>query len=163
MTITQQRLKELFNCSEDGKLIRKLKTSNKVNVGEIVGSNNGNGYLRTSINFKSYHIHRLVFMWHHGYFPKEIDHINGNRSDNRIENLRSVTHSQNGKNIKTRNSIGINGIRWEESRSKWNVSIGVDKKKIHLGRFKNLNDAIDARKVAEIQFFKEWRRNALCG
>jgi len=96
MTISQAYLKEIFDY-KDGSLIRKIKTSNRVNVGDIAGSNSGNGYLRACVLGEYFYIHRLVFMWHFGYFPNEIDHIDGNKHNNTIENLREATHSQNGK------------------------------------------------------------------
>lgn len=159
-SFTQSFLKELFDYREDGKLVRKKITSNRTKIGDIVGSNNGNGYLRVCVNNKYHHVHRIVFMWHYGYLPKEIDHKNGNRSDNRIENLREATHSQNGKNLSVRknNNIGVNGIRWDKSRNKWYVSIGLNNKKKYLGRYFVLEDAINARKVAELQFYKQWSR-----
>ena len=160
MTITQSYVKELFDYLEDGKLVRKATTSNRAKIGTIVGSNNGNGYLRVSVNSKYCHVHRIIFMWHYGYFPEEVDHKNGDKSDNRIENLREATHSQNGKNLSIRknNKVGVNGIRWDSSRNKWYASIGVNHKTKYLGRYVVLEDAIKARRNAEILFFKEWSR-----
>lgn len=158
--LTQSYLKELFDYRHDGYLIRKIKTCNRVNVGDIVGCNNGNNYLKIHLCGKQNYAHRLIFIWHYGFLPKEIDHINGNSLDNRIENLREATHLQNGKNLNLRksNSIGISGVRWDAQRNKWHSSITVDGTKKHLGRFASLNDAIEKRKKAEILFFQEWRR-----
>lgn len=160
MTITQAYLKKIFDY-KDGNLIRKVKTSNRVNVGDVVGSNNGNGYLRMAVLGKYFYVHRIIFMWNFGYFPNEIDHIDGNRTNNKIENLREATHSENGKNLTLRksNKVGINGVRFDADRNKWYSSICVNKKKKHLGRFVNLEDAISARKKAENEFFGEWSRN----
>jgi hypothetical protein len=160
MTITQSYLKELFDYREDGKLVRKATTSNRAKIGTIVGSNNGNGYLRVCVKSKYCHVHRIIFMWHYGYFPKEVDHKNGNRSDNRIENLREATHLQNGKNLSVRknNKAGVNGVKWDSERNKWHASIRVNYKNIYLGRFVEVEDAIKARKIAEISFYKEWSR-----
>jgi hypothetical protein len=166
MAITQARVKELFEYYPNGCLVRKIQTSNRNKVGNIVGSNNGNGYLRLSIQSKHYYLHQIIFLWHKGYIPKEIDHKNGIRSDNRIENLREATHLQNGKNLTLRKSnlVGINGVRHDLERNKWASSIVVDGIKKYLGRFDNLDDAITARKKAEILFYKEWSRsNEICG
>jgi hypothetical protein len=160
MEITQARVKELFDYHVNGTLTRKIKTSNRNKVGNVVGSNNGNGYLRLSIQSKNYYLHQIIFLWNHGYIPKEIDHKNGIKSDNRIENLREATHAENGKNLSLRKSnlIGVNGVNFDLSRKKWVARIVVDRKTKHLGRFENLVDAIDARKKAEILFYKDWRR-----
>ena len=160
MSITQDYLKEIFDY-KDGNLFRKTKTSNRTKVGDVVGSKNGNGYLRVSVLGKYFYVHRIVFMWHFGYLPNEIDHIDGNKSNNKIENLREATHLQNGKNLTLRlsNKVGINGVRFDSDRRKWASSICINKKKKHLGRFANIEDAILARKNAEIEFFGEWSRN----
>ena len=160
MTITYERVKELFDYVENGTLIRKIRTSNRNNVGDIAGSNNGNGYLRFSINRKSYYVHQIVFLWNFGYIPNEIDHKNGNRLDNRIENLREATHLQNGQNLGLRksNNIGINSVSFDKERKKWIAYIGVNRRKIHLGRFDNVEDAINARKNAEKIYYKEFSR-----
>lgn len=165
MKITQACVKELFDYCENGTLIRKIKTANKNKIGDIVGSNNGNGYLRLFIQSKSYYVHQIIFLWHKGYIPKEIDHKNGIKTNNKIENLREATHSQNGKNLTIRKSnlVGVNGVGYDLKRNKWVSSIVVDGIKKHLGRFDNLNDAIEARKKAEILFYKEWSRtNEIC-
>jgi hypothetical protein len=160
MEITQARVKELFDYHSNGTLTRKIKTSNRNKVGNIVGSNNGNGYLRLSIQSKNYYVHQIIFLWNYGYIPIELDHKNGIRNDNRIENLREATHAENGKNLSLRkyNVIGINNVSFDLSRNKWIARIVVNKKTKYLGRFKNLEDAIEARKNAEILFYKDWRR-----
>lgn len=160
MTLTQDYLKKIFDY-KDGNLIRKIKSSNRTKIGDIAGSNNGNGYLRVSVLGKYFYAHRIIFMWHFGHFPNEIDHIDGNRKNNKINNLRKATHAQNGKNLTLRhsNKIGISGVRFDDDRKKWHSSISVEKKKIHLGRFDNIDQAIAARKKAEIEFFGQWGRN----
>lgn len=108
-----------------------------------------NGYKIIGYKGKKESEHRLVFFIHHGYMPKEIDHINGNRSDNRIENLREATHSQNICNIKKpkNNTIGCKNV--EKHRSKYRVSIQVNGKRIKFGNIESLElaelVAIEAR------------------
>jgi len=157
--ITQEYLKEIFDY-KDGNLIRKVKTCTNVIVGDIVGTVHNNGYLRVQISRKLYYVHRLIFMMHYGYFPKEIDHIDGNPQNNKIENLREATHSQNNKNlaIKKNNTSGFSGVCFCKTRKKWSAQIVIDGKRKTLGRFENKEEAVLCRKMAEIKYFGEWRR-----
>jgi len=88
--ITQAQLKELFGYDASGTFVRRSN-------GKIVVQNlsKGQRYPRISVNGKPRSLHRIVFCWHHGYFPKVIDHINNDRLDNRIENLREATQANN--------------------------------------------------------------------
>ncbi|RKZ99884.1 MAG: hypothetical protein DRQ42_06770, partial [Gammaproteobacteria bacterium] len=113
--LTQELVKELFDYV-DGKLIR-IKVSHK-NLNMFLGKEAGHvskfGYRLIKINGKTYRAHRLVFLYHKGYMPEEVDHINGSKSDNRIENLRSANRQENQWNRKTgsNNTSGIKGIAW---------------------------------------------------
>ena len=93
--ITQAQLKELFDYDASGTFVRRSN-------GKIVVQNlsKGQRYPRISVNGKPKSLHRIVFCWHHGYFPRVIDHINNDRLDNRIENLREATQSNNCLNRK---------------------------------------------------------------
>jgi hypothetical protein len=83
-------------------------------------------------------VHRAIFAMHHGYFPAEVDHINGNKLDNRVENLREVSRSQNRMNI-GRNGQNKSGCKNVYSyRDKWGVKIVVNKKSLFLGVFEDL-------------------------
>ena len=101
--------------------------------------------------------HRLIWCYYYGKWPESdlvIDHINGNFRDNRIVNLRLVTHTENNKNRSTPkdNTSGHLGIHRVKNRGKWQVQIGVNGKNVHVGYFKNKDDAIAARKEAEIKY-----------
>jgi len=87
-----------------------------------------------------------------------VDHINRDRLDNRRENLRYVTHSQNRFNASKNpsNKSGVKGVYWSKERQKWCVQITVNWKKMHLGRFDNFDDAVKARKEAEERYHKEY-------
>jgi hypothetical protein len=82
---------------------------------------------------------------------KEVDHINGNRGDNSWNNLRIVSRKENGKNMqrKKNNSSGVTGVSWASDRRKWASYIMVNRKKINIGHFTELSEAIAARKYAE--------------
>lgn len=102
--------------------------------------------------FKDIYMHRLINHTPDGF---ETDHINRDKLDNRKVNLKSVTSSQNkiNKGIRKDNRSGINGIYFDKSRNLWAVEIMLDKKKIYLGRFKNMEDARIARKFGEEKYF----------
>ncbi|WP_310533126.1 HNH endonuclease signature motif containing protein [Novosphingobium sp.] len=97
--------------------------------------------------------HRVAWAIYYGEWPNEIDHINGNPLDNRIANLRSVSHRENSRNrrMPTNNKSGHMGVRWDAKFSKWLARIKVDKGYKHIGLFADINDAIAARKAAEIE------------
>jgi hypothetical protein len=158
--LNQKDLKELLEYRNDGYLIRKIKTANRVKVGDIAGCNTGNGYQKIRVDGKQYLSHRLIFFWHYGLLPKEVDHINGDTSDNRIENLRAADRSHNAKNrgLSIKNTSGFTGVVQDKIRKKWKAQIMVDRKNILLGRFDNLQEAINIRNKAEKFYFKEWAR-----
>jgi hypothetical protein len=91
---------------------------------------------------------------------KGIDHINGNPLDNKKSNLRLATPSQNNmnNNLSKANTTGYKGIEYIKKLKKWKVKIDINKKRIFLGYFKKIKDAIKVRKNAEIKYFEEYRR-----
>ena len=136
--VTKELLNELFEY-KNGILYSKVdRYKTAIKKGNVVGSISNQGYLRTCINYKSYKLHRLIFMMFYGYMPVEIDHVNGNKTDNRIENLREVSHSQNewNKSKTVRNTTGIKNITFENG--KWRVRVGANNKTINVGIFDNL-------------------------
>ena len=94
-------------------------------------------------------VHRIVYERTHGKKPKgfQIDHINGNKLDNRIENLRLATYAENQWNAKTRvdNTSGVKGVCWKKGLNKWYAQIKHNKELLYLGVFK---DKKEAEKVA---------------
>ncbi|HEN3329032.1 TPA: HNH endonuclease [Yersinia enterocolitica] len=139
----------------DGKLRWKIPKGN-VLLGEEAGSPNGEGYLRVGLNCKTYAVHRIAWEIYMGPIPAgmQIDHIDHNRINNKIENLRVVTNEDNCKNrsLQRDNSSGVCGVTWDKSKKKWYSQIMVNNKQINLGRFHDINEAISARKDAEISF-----------
>ncbi|VXD04922.1 conserved hypothetical protein [Enterobacterales bacterium 8AC] len=116
-----------------------------------------NGYKVVSVNKRLYFTHRIIWVMHYGDIPVgyEIDHINHVKDDNRVSNLRLVTHSDNQKNLSMlkNNSSGINGVFSDKRNGNWIAQIKPRGKKTkHLGSFGNKSDAIAARKAAEIKY-----------
>jgi hypothetical protein len=111
-----------------------------------------NGYLQISLFKTPYLVHRLIFLYMVGRFPSEVDHVDGNRLNNRWENLREVTNAINRKNmgVAVNNTSGVTGVSWYQRYGKWEASINIGRQRKYLGRFYDINDAISARKEAEL-------------
>jgi len=146
MEITQQILKHLFTYCEDGTLIRNYPAAGKNNgIGTVIGRipkpiTRNNRYVTTTVFGKHYSVHKLIYMFHYGEMPKQLDHINTNSIDNRIENLRPVTKSENARNRKlmSNNTSGFKGVSWNKNTQKWFVYVNVDKKRKNIGYFEDL-------------------------
>lgn len=128
-TLTQDYVRSLFNY-RDGRLYWNVKRR-KVALGAEAGcSRDRTGRKVVRIDYAQYLVHRIVFLWHHGEMPTEIDHVNRDPSDNRIENLRAVTHQENHWNR------GASGTDYMARKKKWRARIrdknGTDH---HLGLF----------------------------
>lgn len=150
--ITQERVRELFDYREDGVLVRRVKVGRHVAVGDVAGFPGTRGYLNVKVDWKAYRIHRLVFLWHNGYMPENgIDHINRDKIDNRIENLREVGHTCNARNTSNRknNTSGVKGISWSNEMRKWRAQIRVGGKEISLGQSADFLEAVCHRLAAE--------------
>lgn len=131
----------------------KANRASTVRKGDAAGTK-CKGYIVITIQGKRYQSHRLVWLYMTGNLPTDqIDHINGIKDDNRFCNLREVSNSENAKNSKHRinNTSGHVGVNFEYRGSKWTANIKVDGKKISLGRFDTKEEAIEARKLAEIE------------
>lgn len=140
-----------------GDLIWQFKLSRKVVVGSVAGSKcKRDGYVKVRFDNKLHMAHRIIWEAVVGKIPEgmQIDHINHDRSDNRIENLRVVTHIENGMNqsMCVRNKSGVTGVSWHSRDKKWKAVISKDRKVISLGYFNNFDDAVAARLSAEIEF-----------
>ena len=117
-----------------------------------------NGYAATGYNGKNTLFHNIAFPnCKNGIVA---DHINGNRLDNRMENLRLVNRAQNNMNkgLRSDNTSGHTGVSWDKLKGKWVVQIQVDGKNKHIGRYASKKDAINARIKAEEKYFGEYRR-----
>ena len=120
-------------------------------AGKVAGSTDGRGYREIKINDRHLKAHRIAWILMNGVAPDQIDHINGNRSDNRISNLRNVTKAENDRNRATSsaNTSGVMGVSWRKSASKWQAQIKIDRRTIHLGYFDDFHIAVATRKRAE--------------
>lgn len=151
--LTAEQLREILHYDpETGIFTWKVRTSRRVKVGDVAGCTGGNGYLRIRVCSRKYQAHRLAWLYVNGTWPKDqLDHINRNRSDNRISNLRDVTNKQNHQNRSksSNNTSGHPGVSWHKRYSKWQARIRHNYKLIHLGYFDTKEEALSARKAAE--------------
>lgn len=153
-TLNKKILDELLTyCPETGNLYwKKSKKNTVIKAGDVAGRIDKNGYRRLCIDYVRIDCHRAIWIMVYGSIPEGmvIDHIDHDRSNNRLDNLRLTTVKGNGRNLKMniKNKSGVTGVRWEESRNKWVSYIRVDGKTKFLGRFDLLEDAIMARKIA---------------
>lgn len=143
MAIKSHELKELLNFDQGtGFFTWKVSPGprSQVHPGDIAGSLSGDGYWQIKIKGKVHKAHRLAWIFVHGSMPDMIDHINGNRSDNRMINLRVCDRFSNMWNMKrsSRNSSGVKGVSWSNQLSKWKAQLTIKKHCLHLGYFEDL-------------------------
>lgn len=142
--LTAERVRELLNYDPDtGIFTRKVRTAQRHQVGDradfIYCGGASPGYHRVCIDSERYQAHRVAWLYHYGEWPEKfIDHINGDRADNRIENLRQASAQMNLENLRSpqkNSSSGLLGVHWSKQDGKWRAEIGSNRKKIHLGTF----------------------------
>ena len=143
--LTTAMLHELFEYV-DGGLYWKVNRGKHKTKGKRAGCQRPDGYRIVSINDVKIIEHRLVFLMHHGYLPNYIDHIDGDKSNNRVENLREATPSQNqfNKGPTALNTSGFKGVSFYKGRKKWWARINIQGKKKHLGYFNTPEEAFAA-------------------
>jgi len=141
---SQQRLRDTFDY--DGARLRRKGTTRLARADK-------RSYRTISIEKEMYQEHRLIWCWYYGVDPGsyEVDHINGNKKDNRIENLRLVDRKGNSRNhpMKKNNTSGHTGVSWVGRLNKWRAYINEDYKQVGLGYYDTLEEAIQVRKEAE--------------
>ena len=141
--ITQALLHEMLDYNKDsGVFVWKVRSAQKIRVGDIAGTVNAKGYVGIKLFGKRYLAHRLAWMYINGEFPDSfIDHANTVRTDNRIDNLRLSTHQENKRNGKLykNNTSGFRGVAFKQSA--WVGSLEVGDRRVYVGRFKTAAEA----------------------
>lgn len=143
---------------ETGEFVR-LKSKRRDLVGAKAGSINENGYSQVTVEKRTYYGHRLAWLFHYGEWPTgEIDHIDGDRANNRIANLRVATRSQNLANRPVRKDCksGHKGVYWSQDRRKWRAVIRVDGKVHHLGGYDTKEEAGKAYAAGALKYYGEF-------
>lgn len=154
--MNKEFLQTIFTYDQSGNLIRKNK--NGILKNRFAGSVAKSGY--TMVSVKGYGaklLHRLVWIYHNGDIPKGyvIDHIDGDKSDNRIENLQCITQSQNTMkaSLPYTNTSGYRGVSWHSHNKAWVVDVNIDGKRVRVGQFKDKIDAAIAYDVAATESY----------
>ena len=146
--LTAQRLRELLHYDpETGVFTRIAKASSNANrrpLGPVAGNPSSNLYLRVGVDGTRYLYHRLAWLYMTGEWPAaDVDHINRDRQDNRWANLRAATRSENMQNLglDKRSKSGVKGVSWNAHTQKWHARFKADKRMIHLGFFRTIEEA----------------------
>jgi len=147
--ITQKQIKELFTYKNDNLYWIKQPYKSHFDITTPAGTITSSGYRSIMINAKGIAAHRLVYIYHYGFFPETIDHINNNRLDNRIENLREATRAENNRNatISKANTSGFKGIVFCKQTQKWRGQVKVNNKLISAGRYLLIEEAVKAVRI----------------
>lgn len=167
--ITQHELQERFEYRSDGNLIRKYDVSGRGNfAGSIVGfqpkvrGRREHRYASTKLAGKSYKVHRLIFLYHHGFLPDQLDHINGDTFDNRIENLRPCESSENtcNRSVFKNNTSGYKGVSWSARNKRWFAYADKNKIRKNIGYFDTVEEAALAAAQARNNLHGDFARHA---
>ncbi len=145
LIVDKETVKRLFDYHEDGYLIWKQPTTIRTKIGAIVGykqlfihGKRQEYRWVTRLNKRLYFVHQIIFLWHHGYIPKLIDHKDRDQLNNRIGNLREATLSQNGCNRKPKGLyLGVRQVKG----GIWVSGIKINGNRKALGTFKTAEQA----------------------
>lgn len=155
--LTAEQLREVLNYDPStGFFTWKKMDRRHWLLGTIAGARHSGGYIRIYVRGREYYGHRLAWLFVHGDWPPEqIDHINGIRTDNRIDNLRPASATENLRNTKRRknNTSGCKGVSQHSTSRRWRARIVVNRVENHLGFFDTKEEAIAAYKHAAAERF----------
>ena len=161
--LNQEELKRILNYNDTtGVFTWKISPKYDVKIGDVAG-NYHNGYYRVTIKRKKYLTHRLAWLYVYGEFPKgDLDHIDNDRGNSRINNLRIADRVTNGYNRKKpiNNKSGIKGVHWSKIDKKWIVKIGVNKQKLYIGLFEDLELAELVAQEARAKYHGEFANDS---
>lgn len=157
-------LRKAFSIDpDDGRLILRCATKRRA-AGEEAGYPNNIGYRQVMLGCKIYSVHRIAWALYHGEQPNgEVDHINGDRADNRLCNLRLATSSQNNqtRRLSTRNKTGVKGVfrvKWNK-KTRWRVAIGHSRGEYHITHFKCFGQAVKLASEMRAALHAEFANN----
>ena len=148
----QQRAIELLEYdATSGEFTWKVsRKRNQIKAGSPAGCLMTNGYISIGIDGHRHYAHRIAWMMVHGEWPdRSLDHIDGDKTNNAISNLREANHSENAQNNRrpSSNTSGHTGVHWHKQSSKWQAYVTKNRKRVIAGGFDNKEDAIEARRA----------------
>ena len=153
--LTQDRLKELLNYDPlTGIFSWRAQVGPRAYAGKRAGYLNSYGYRKIEIKGRAYAAHRLAWLYSYDDWPPtDVDHIDRDKDNNAVANLRLVTDSENvqNSNLRADNACGCKGVHWHKAAGKWVAYITLHGTQKHLGVHPTLFDAVCARKSAEIE------------
>jgi hypothetical protein len=159
--ISQDLVKALFAyCPDTGLFTRKITTGAKAKIGSVAGSIQDSGYVLLEINSNTYRAHRVAWLYMYGKFPVELlDHINRDKADNSIHNLREASKVQNSYNtsIRSDNSTGYKGVSIDKRSNRYRAYININGKQKSLGYYSTAEEAALAYNTAAEKYFGEFR------
>jgi hypothetical protein len=155
--LTQEKAQELWDYDEDsGVFVWRRQRNSRAPQGVEAGSlDKADGYRLIRYNRLKYRAHRLAWFYTYGVWPKDqIDHINGDKDDNRLCNLREADASLNARNrrLQSNSKSGVMGVYYDTFNKKWRAQIKPEGVKLCLGRYTHKEDAIAARKSADEKY-----------
>ena len=143
--ITQSKLKEVLHYNKDTGIFTWVKSGRGIPKSKQAGTTHPSGYIIIRINRKDYLAHRLTWLYINGEWPQNnIDHLNGIKDDNRIENLRNCTQLQNMQNLEIHRSGKLVGASFFKHANRWASQIQIKGKRIHIGYYKTEFEAHEA-------------------
>lgn len=156
--MNQTEAKRLFEY-RDGSLYWQVDRGSNAKAGARAGRLLQTGYRSIHVSGRRFQEHRIVFLIHYAKMPPQIDHVNGVKDDNRIENLREATYSQNQFNTPAReNQSGFRGVRFVPKTSRWAARIFMNGKEIRIGTFATAELASEAYKQRAAELFGSFAR-----
>ena len=152
MSLTAERVREVLDYDPTTGVFmwktrlgseRSIASWNTRHAGRRAGRVDNHGYVQIGVAGKLYRAHRLAWLYVYGEWPKLIDHVDRNRQNNQISNLREATLSQNHANSQPskKNTSGVKGVTWFAERKKWRAYITIDRRKINLGLHETIEQA----------------------
>lgn len=154
--LNKERLLELFEY-KDGYLYGKIGRR----AGQQLGTANASKRSRLWVNSKMYYAYRLIFLMHHGYLPEYIDHVDGDQSNNKIENLRACLLSENNYNskISVKNTSGVKGVSFYRPTQRWRVHMQINGKDKSFGYYEDFELAQLVAEEARAKHHGSFARN----
>lgn len=160
MSLTQDHVRAHFDYDPEGHLIWRHSRKGTV-AGQRAGCVLGSGYVQVQWFYEKYLAHRLIWLWHHGTLPNCLDHIDRDPGNNRIENLREASSTQNSGNRRKQGASGTTsskwrGVHWCNTTRAWIATLQVKGRAPYVGRFKHEADAALAYNFAAAEYYGEF-------